>query len=214
MKLPFSHSEFLDVFGAYNAALWPAGAVLWIVTALLFFKWMWARQADSRAVAVLLAIHWGWSGLAYQWVFFRSINPAAGLFAGLFIVQAVFFAWLALAPERVQFTLARSLRGSLAVALVAYALAYPFVGLAFGLRYPRMPTFGVPCPTTILTAGLLLVTSGAPRVINIIPIAWSVIGGSAAFILGIRADLALIVAGALLALQTAVPRILGSNSAA
>ena len=214
MKLPFSHSEFLDVFGAYNAALWPAATVLWIVTALLFLKWMWTRQADSRAVASLLAVHWAWSGLAYHWAFFRSINPAAGLFAALFVVQAVFFAWLALAAERVRFTLDRSLRGGLGAVLVGYALVYPFVGLAFGFRYPRMPMFGVPCPTTILTAGLLLVASGSPRFINIIPIVWSAIGGSAAFVLGVRADLALIVAGTLLALQTVAPRILAQNSAA
>jgi hypothetical protein len=33
--LPFSSSEFLDLFGAFNAALWPAIALLWSVSLLL-----------------------------------------------------------------------------------------------------------------------------------------------------------------------------------
>ena len=33
MALPFSHEAFLDVFGAYNTALWLAVCVLWVATA-------------------------------------------------------------------------------------------------------------------------------------------------------------------------------------
>ncbi len=33
MNLPFSHDAFLDVFGAYNTALWPAVVALWLATA-------------------------------------------------------------------------------------------------------------------------------------------------------------------------------------
>jgi len=37
MNLPFSHDAFLDVFGAYNAAVWPAVMLLWLVTAGVVF---------------------------------------------------------------------------------------------------------------------------------------------------------------------------------
>ena len=75
-----------------------------------------------------------------------------------------------------------------------------------------MPLFAVPCPTTLVTAGLLLTAAGVPRWVNIVPILWAVVGSSAAFALGIRADLALVVAGALLALDTLVPSALGARA--
>ena len=33
MRLPFTHDEFLDVFGAYNTLLWPLEVILWLLTA-------------------------------------------------------------------------------------------------------------------------------------------------------------------------------------
>jgi len=82
---------------------------------------------------------------------------------------------------------------------IAYALVYPAVNAAQHLTVSRIPTFGVPCPTTIFTAGLLML--GTPRSWrwSIIPIMWSGIGGSAAFMLGVHADYALPVAGIALA---------------
>jgi hypothetical protein len=115
------------------------------------------------------------------------------LFAGLFIAQAILFAWWGPALE---FSRRRSIGHTISWVLIAYALLYPAVAWAGGLVYPRLPTFGVPCPTTILTAGLLLAADRPlPVVLSVIPIAWTVVGGSAAFLLGIPADLALLVAG-------------------
>jgi Family of unknown function (DUF6064) len=64
----------------------------------------------------------------------------------------------------------------------------------------KIPTFGLPCPTTIFTAGLLLLAAPHSRTLAIVPIVWSVVGGSAAFLLGVSADYALPVAGAALAM--------------
>jgi hypothetical protein len=38
--LPFTHAGFLDLFAAYNAALWPVVAVLWLLTAWALVAWM------------------------------------------------------------------------------------------------------------------------------------------------------------------------------
>jgi hypothetical protein len=51
-----------------------------------------------------------------------------------------------------------------------------------------------------------------PRATNLVPIIWAIIGGSAAFTLGIRADLALLLAGTVLALDTLAPRTLGART--
>lgn len=206
MTLPFTHAQFLDVFGAYNTALWPAAAALWLAT-LLVLIWRVRRGArGDRAVAWLLAVHWTWSGVAYRWLFFRTINPAAAVFAGLFVFQGLLFAWMAIVAHALQLQRPRGIWGAVAVALIVYSLAYPLVGLAFGLAYPRTPIFAVPCPTTVLTCGVLLLASPFRRVTAIVPILWSAIGGSAAFVLGISADLALVAAGALLLVKTLLAR--------
>jgi len=161
MKLPFSHEQFLDVFAAYNRLLWPVAVLLWLATLLALVSWWRRGAASSPVLAGLLAIHWAWSGIAYHFAFFRAINPAAIAFATVFVAQAVLLAWMGVLRRRLVFSPSRSGWGLFGVALAVYALAYPGMGLLTGLSYPRMPTFGVPCPTTILTAGLLAL-QGAP----------------------------------------------------
>jgi hypothetical protein len=70
--------------------------------------------------------------------------------------------------------------------------------LALGHRYPETPTFGVPCPTAILTIGALITARPIPVALAIVPALWAFIGGSAAWLLAVPADYVLLGAGALL----------------
>lgn len=202
MNLPFTHDQFLDVFAAYNRLLWPAAVLLWLLTVgSLVHLWRVGPRA-SRLVAIVLAVHWAWSAFAYQLAFFRRVNPAATIFAVIFLAQAVLLLWRGVLQRRLAFVPSRSAWGAIGGALVAYSLAYPALALASGLTFPRMPTFGVPCPTTILTVGLLLLLRrDEVRRLAAIPVVWAAIGGSAAVLLAIRIDLALVVAGGLLLLH-------------
>jgi hypothetical protein len=204
--MPFTHDQFLDVFAEYNRALWPAVAFLWILTVWSIVRWLRGGPEQSRLLAAVLALHWAWSGLAYHLAFFRQINPVASMFAVLFVLQSAAFLWFGVVRRSLTWRFTRSARGIAGIALIVYGLLYPAIGLALGLQYPRMPFFGVPCPTTLVTAGvLLLAVPGSPRVVNWIPIAWCAVAASAALQLGIRADLALIVAGVLLLLDALFP---------
>jgi hypothetical protein len=210
MQLPFSRSEFLDVFGAYNAALWPGAAALWLVSLALSLSLVKTGRAPHRALSVLLAVHWGWSAIAYHAVFFSTINPAARVFAVMFLAEALLFLWLGVFRRRLRFSAEPSAWHVLAGVLVLYALAYPFLVLAEGLAYPRTPTFGVPCPSTILTIGLLSTAESLPWSIAIVPLLWAGIGGSAAFLLGVHADL-MLVAGAFLLIASLLRRVPGTK---
>jgi hypothetical protein len=210
LELPFTHDAFLDVFGAYNTAWWPSAVVLWAATAWLAVQWIRRGRLSGRVAFGLLAIQWAWSGAVYHAFYFRAINPAALIFAAGFLGQAALFVWLA-ATSRGHVGGGRNVRIGLAGALVGYALIYPLLGLAFGLQYPRAPLFAVPCPTVLVTAGWLLAAEEVPRVVNILPLLWAVIGSSAAFALGIRADLALVAAAALLTVDTVTPSLLGGR---
>jgi hypothetical protein len=90
-------------------------------------------------------------------------------------------------------------RRTAALALCAVALLYQVLALASGLSWPRMPSYGVPCPTAILTAGVLMCIPLRRRQwLAVIPLGWCAVGGSAAILLGVIPDYALLAAGALL----------------
>ncbi|HET9384792.1 MAG TPA: DUF6064 family protein, partial [Gemmatimonadales bacterium] len=83
--------------------------------------------------------------------------------------------------------------------LIVYSMAYPAINALDHRSLLRIPTFGLPCPTTIFTAGVLMLATPRCWSISVIPVIWSAIGGSAAFLLGVYADLALPIAGIALA---------------
>jgi uncharacterized protein DUF6064 len=151
----------------------------------------------------LLAAQWAWSATAYHADLFSKINPAAFLFAALFLIEAAVLTWYVVVTRRLRFAAAGGVAHWIGLGLVVYGLIYPAVGLAAGETYPRTPTFGVPCPTMIVTIGfLMLLEAPIPLPLVIVPILWAAIGGSAAFTLGILQDLALPVAGLALAYRT------------
>jgi hypothetical protein len=195
--MPFTVSEFFQVFAHYNEAVWPMQIVL-VALAVVALVFVHVRAKEgSRAVALILAFFWGWMGVAYHFAQFASINPGARLFGALFVVQAVLFLWAGGLSTRLRFAGGRGLGLIVGWLLVAYGLlVYPILGRATGRAYMSSPTFGVPCPTTIFTFGLLwLAERPFPRYLLVIPLIWSVIGGSAAFSLGVPQDLGLVVAG-------------------
>jgi hypothetical protein len=204
--VPFTHSQFLDLFGSYNAQFAPVVAALWLVSVLAVLRYFRGELA-TRPAAGLLAVHWAWSGVVYHAAFFTRINPAAWLFAALFVIQAGAFAWLARAgrlPDSVP--RGRGVRRLLADAFLLAAVAYPLLVLMTDLALPRAPLFAVPCPTTLFTTGLLLALGPlAPRWLAAIPVAWAAVGGSAALALGVLPDYLLIAAGASLVALALLP---------
>lgn len=198
MPLPFTREQFFDLFAAYNAAVWPALVALWIASVAVSARLLSSPRDRDRWVSVVLAAHWAWSALAYHVGFFTRINPAAWLFAVLFLLQASLIFRLGVVQRRLSFTSRGNAWAPVAWALVAYSLVYPGLNAAQHLSLSRIPAFGVPCPTTIFTAGVLMLTVPQSRRLAIIPAIWSVIGGSAAFLLDVRADYVLPIAGAAL----------------
>lgn len=192
MALPFTSEQFLTVFAAYNILLWPFAAVLWALSASALLMVMMGRGAD-RATTLLLAVHWAWSAVAYHLVFFAEINPAAVAFAIGFLVQAAILAIAMSNPP--DFSWRWRTRNVAGAVLAVYSLIYPLIAAITVHSYPKMPTFGVPCPTTLYTIGILLMSGHVRRSLLVIPLAWSVLGGSAALLLGMTPDYALLVAG-------------------
>jgi hypothetical protein len=212
VDLPFTSDQFFDVFGAYNRLFWPFALGLWVYALVAVVLLGKSRTGGGRFISTLLAVLWAWAGLAYHALFFTSINPAAWLFAGLFLFQSAFFAWFGVLRDRLQFCRAGGVRHGLAWMLLVYSLVYPLIVFAGGHTFPEAPSFGVPCPTTLLTIGFLFAaTPPWPRAVAVIPVLWASVAGSAANLLGVGADLMLWVAGAALALYSVIPERAGGR---
>jgi len=194
--MPFTLDQFFDVFGRYNSLLWPAAGLLWLVSAATVAGWLRHGARASRLLSGVLALHWVWSGVAYHWAFFAAINPAAPLFAVLFLFQAVCLVWCGVVRPCLRFLPGRTGWKLVGYAFIVYAFSYPALSVASGHAWPRLPLFAVPCPTTLLTVGLLLTLDRAVPIAILVPtVAWTAIGGSAAILFDVRADFALPVAG-------------------
>ncbi len=196
--LPFTSEQFFDVFARYNTAIWPAQLVAYLLgtaaTFLVFARGVWS----DRFIASILAIMWAWTGVGYHLAFFAMINQAAYLFGALFVIQAGALAYIGIVHRRIMFGFRSDTAGWIGSFFVFYAaILYPLFGLMSGHPYPGLPTFGVtPCPVTIFTFGLLLLTRETfPVSLLAIPALWSLIGGSAAILLNVPQDWMLLASG-------------------
>lgn len=199
--MPFSLEQFLEVFKNYNQSVWPMQIVFYLLAILAIY---WATRETTysgRAVSAILAFFWLWMGIVYHWTFFSSINKAAWLFGGLFILQGILFLQLGVIQQKQSFRFQSNLYGFSGAILMGFALVvYPLLGVIFQHNYPNSPTFGLPCPTTIFTLGMLLWSvQKPPFYLLVIPVLWSLVGFFAAIQLGILEDTGLLLAGLLTA---------------
>jgi len=197
MKLPFTLQQFLEVFIRYNQAVWPMQFVLVffaMAAILLCFK---KSASTDNLITLLLAFFWFWMGIVYHIVFFSEINKAANVFGGLFILEGLLFLYYGLLNNSFHFRFRPGIAGYTGLTLVFVSLLlYPSIGYLLGHVYPASPTFGLPCPTTIFTWGILLCSwKKVPFLLIVIPLLWSIIGFMAALQLGIREDVLLLLAG-------------------
>lgn len=195
--MPFTVEQFLEVFAAYNRAVFPAQLILASAALVAMFLAIKTSKNSSKVISLILAFFWLWMGIVYHLMFFSSINRAAFFFGAFFILQAAILFYAGVLKDELLFHFRFNLGGIMGIFLLFYGLViYPSLGFFFGHIYPQSPTFGLPCPTTIFTFGLLLWTNKkVPWYIFLIPFLWSLIGFSAAFLLGIREDFGLLFAG-------------------
>jgi len=194
--LPFNQSQFFAVFVDYNTAVWPAQLIAGLVGLLTVGALVRPTIGSGRVVGVALAAMWIWTGIIYHGLYFSAINKAAFAFGAAFVLQGVGFAYAGFTGM-----LEPGLRQKRSVwvgwILVVYSIVlYPLIGIATGHRHLELPMFGItPCPVTIFTFGVLLLMRSVSRWLLVVPFVWSLIGGSAAFLLGVPQDWLLLASG-------------------
>ena len=196
MALPFTVEQFYGAFRDYNAAVWPAQWLLVALALVAVGAVLRPQPWSGVVVSAILGVLWAWIALIYHLAFFARISPAAYGFAAVSVVGAVVFIWQGVIRRRLSFRWVPGLNAMAGVVLIAFALVvYPVWSAYAGHPYPATPTFGLPCPTTIFTIGLLCFgVPPMPRSPLIVPLLWCLVGAQAAFLLGVQPDLGLIAA--------------------
>jgi hypothetical protein len=198
MQLPFTVEQFYSVFVQYNDAIWPMQIVLYLVGFGTLFLLLRARPADSHIISGVLALLWVWAAATYYFMFFTAISRSGWVIGSVLLAGGIWIGWIGAVKNQIRFHARGGLRGLVGWTLIIYALiAYPLIGYAIGHRFPAMPTFGAPCPVTIFTVGMLMLTvSPVPRSVFVAPVVWGLFGGvSATFQLGVYQDAGLLIAG-------------------
>lgn len=197
MKAPFTAEQFLDTIFQYNQSVFPLQILFYLIGIISIYLLFKPTSNSDKTISLILTFFWIWMGIAYHLTFFTPINKAAYFFGGIFILQGIMFSIYGFIKNKLSFHFRPDAYGITGIILILSALVlYPLLGYSFGHIYPYSPTFGLPCPTTIFTLGLLLMSDKkCPVIILVIPFIWSIIGFTAAFNFGIVEDTLLLVSG-------------------
>lgn len=195
--MPFTTDQFLQVFKDYNLAIWPMQIVFYVLSFVMIFLAVQKSKKLDTLINVLLAFFWFWMGFIYHFGFFSSINNAAWVFGFFNIVQGFIFLYSGILKSKLKYSYHPDLNGIAGLLIMMYALVvYPVIGYFSGHAFPYSPTFGLPCPTTIFTLGMLLLVERRISLwVLVIPLVWSIVGTSAALNFGIKEDAGLLISG-------------------
>jgi len=196
MQLPFSQESFFKVFTTYNTSVWPSQLAIYVAAIVVFIFLFRKAKYGSVIISSILAGYWIWMAVMYHWLFFSLINPAARIFGAIFLLQSFIFLYEGVWKKQLTFSYKNNIKSQIGIFFMVFGIIiYPLLGYFLGHRYPDSPTFGLPCPTTIFTLGVLLLAQRIPKYTVIIPFLWSVLGFTAALSLGVYEDISLLIAG-------------------
>jgi hypothetical protein len=199
--------DFFSALQTYNDLVLPVTILTYILGLSAVYLVSRRTHEASRFVPLILGSLWLWSGVVFNGIFFGpSEVEVSGItmtgmwyFAGvLFVIQGILFIMFGAIQKTLLFGLDVSSYSVVGGVLVVYALAvYPLVGSMTGYAYPRYPVFGsAPCPVVIFTWGLLLwITQRVPLSVAVIPFIWGILGIVPVLVMGIYADVGLILSG-------------------
>jgi hypothetical protein len=196
MEIPFTIDQFYGVFRDYNEAVWPAQLFLVVIALAAITLALRPRPWSGIGVSAILGFLWAWIAVVYHLSFFTRISPAAYVFAAVSMAGSAVFLWQGVIQRRLQFKWMPGMRAYAGLAFVVFALlVYPLWSTYEGHRYPATPTFGLPCPTTIFTVGMLaFAVPPTPRSPLFVPVLWCFVGAQAAFSLDVQPDMGLVAA--------------------
>lgn len=199
MDIPFTSEQFFEVIRNYNLAFFPIQLLI-ILLAIFSILLIHSRgNSKNRIIGGFIGILWIWMGIAYHLICFTSINKAAYFFGGLFNIQGTLLLVETFLRKNLEFEIKSQLKDYIAYFFVWFgAVLYPVLIYFLEKSVAMTITLGLPCPSTILTFGFLMLTNKKlPKYLLIIPSIWALIGTGAALNFGVYPDYLLIISALL-----------------
>jgi len=213
--LPYSAEVLYALYGQYNQAIWPIQILFLVLAGTVLALTLRPWRQSGRMVGVILVLAWLWAAIGFHWQHFSLINFSAGIYAGLFGVQAMLIAWNWVARGGTAFHRHHDLTGAVAVAVLICALVvYPTLDWLAGYGWPQWRLFGVaPGPIALFTLGIMLLAQCRARLIlAAIPVLWVALEAWSGWVLGMPQDLVpAVVAGIVLLVLLRPRRLAGAG---
>lgn len=170
--------QLLEAVATYNLAIWPMQIIAYIlavITVVLAFKKMvWANRINFA----VLTFFWLWVALIYWLPSAGAAFPIGYAFLVLYLFEGVLFLIQTVKGKLTFGTFNRS-HTIAGLSMILYTMmGYPLLAIFLDHPYPQASLIGLtPCPLTLFTFGLLLLTSSAvPIILLIIPLFWGLSG--------------------------------------
>ena len=194
MKTPFTIEQFFDVFENYNTSIFPLQLIILVVGIIAVFLIHGKKEIKNKYITGFLGFLWLWTGIVYHLSFFTSINKAAYGFGLLFMIQGLLFV-IELFKKKMEFSFTGKTSEYIGYFFVVFGLIiYPVISYFLEGDLSTTISLGLPCPTTIVTFGVFMLTSRKfPKYLLIIPTLWAVIGTGAAINFGVYQDYLMLV---------------------
>lgn len=196
MKMPFTTEQFFAVIEKYNVTMFPFQIIILLLGIVCLFFLHSKLLAKDKLIGLYIGILWIWIGIAYHLAFFTEINKAAYLFGGIFILQGLLILFNTFIKNRLAFTFTFQIKDYLGFFFILYGLIiYPIISYLVEGSFEKTIIMGLPCPSTIFTFGLFMLTNNKfPKYLLIIPSLWAVVGLSAAINIGVFQDVMILIA--------------------
>jgi len=196
MQLPFTTEQFFNIIEKYNLSIFPFQLIITLLGAGCLFLLHSKLWSKDKIIGVYLGVLWLWIGAVYHLTFFTCINKVAFLFGAIFILQGLLILFYTLAKNRLAFKFSYHRKDYLGYFFILYGLIiYPIISYFVEGSFKMTIIMGLPCPSTIFTFGLfLLSTNKFPKILLIIPSLWAIVGLSAAINIGVYQDVMILIA--------------------
>lgn len=190
MEIPFTPEQFFEIIEKYNLAIFPVQLIILVLGILSVIILHSKIKSKNKLIGGFLGVLWLWTGIAYHFAFFTEINKAAYLFGGLFVLQGLIFFIETFSRKKLEFEFNGKIMDYIAHFFILFGIViYPALIYFLESSLVRTITLGLPCPSTILTFGFLILTNTKfSKYIMIIPALWTIVGTSAALIFGVYPD--------------------------
>jgi len=190
--------EFLMVLERYNLAIWPLQIFTYLLGILALFFSLKRKKYSNQIILAILSFFWFWNGIVFCPFYWAPIYKYAYLLGFFCFIQGFLFL-IGIFKPNISFELRSNLYSIIGIIFIIYAMVgYQLLGYLLEHVYPKFFPFGlVPCPTTIFTFGIFLMTDKKfPKYYLIIPFIVTMVGFLAVY-KGIFEDIGLIIAGIL-----------------